>query len=49
MNFGKIKGWNDILDIHNNVFWILNKFYCSGRFHMIYGNHDMIKKKQKFM
>ena len=43
------KRMSDILEIHNNVFWILNKLYCSGRFHMIYGNHDMIKKKQKFI
>ena len=43
------KRMNDILEIHNNVFWILNELYCSGRFHMIYGNHDMIKKEQKFI
>lgn len=43
------KRMKDISEIHNNVFWILNKLYCSGRFHMIYGNHDMIKKNQKFI
>lgn len=43
------KRMSDILDTHSNVFWILKEFYCSGRFHMIYGNHDMIKKEQKFI
>ena len=43
------KRMSDILDTHSNVFWILKEFYCSGRFHMIYGNHDMVKKKQKFV
>ena len=43
------KRMEDILDIHSNVFWILCKFYKRGKFHMIYGNHDMVKRKQCFV
>lgn len=42
------KRMEEILEIHSNVFWILQKFYRCGRFHMIYGNHDMVKGKQGF-
>lgn len=33
-----------IKEVHSNVFWLLSLFYREGRLHMIYGNHDMIKK-----
>lgn len=35
---------NTIVSTHNNVFWLLSQFYKSGRFYMIYGNHDIVKK-----
>jgi len=35
---------SQIISVHSNVFWLLSKFYQKGRFHMIYGNHDMVKK-----
>lgn len=36
---------SQIIEIHNNVFWLLSLFYKRGRLYMIYGNHDMEKKK----
>lgn len=43
------KMMEDILETHSNIFWILSEFYRRKRFYMIYGNHDMVKKKQKFI
>lgn len=37
-----------IVDTYSNCFWIMSKFYEKNRFHMIYGNHDMIKKSSHF-
>lgn len=34
-----------IIEIHNNVFLLLSRFYSENRLYMIYGNHDMEKKK----
>lgn len=36
---------SQIIEIHNNVFWLLSLFYNQDRLYMIYGNHDMEKKK----
>lgn len=38
-----------ISTVHNNIFWLLSQFYRDGRLHMLYGNHDMVKKKQQTM
>lgn len=35
-----------IKDAHEDVFYLLSKFYEEHRFYMIYGNHDMIKKNK---
>lgn len=37
-----------IIEVHSDAFWMMKQFYEDGRFHMIYGNHDVIKSKQKF-
>lgn len=37
-----------IKEIHNNAFWLLSDFYKKGRLHMLYGNHDMVKKYPHF-
>ena len=37
-----------IIHNHSHVFWLLTQFYKSGRFYMIYGNHDMVKKKPNY-
>lgn len=34
---------------HSHIFWILRKFYLKNRFHMIFGNHDIVKKKKKYV
>ena len=36
---------SQIIEIHNNVFWLLSLFYKADRLYMIYGNHDMEKKR----
>lgn len=34
-----------IIEIHSNVYWLLSLFYKQRRLYMLYGNHDMEKKK----
>lgn len=38
-----------IVDMYGDIFQILSKFYQSGRFMMLYGNHDCVKKERNFM
>lgn len=45
----KNKRLSDIMYVHSNAFWLLSKFYNEGRLHLIFGNHDMIKSKNKFV
>lgn len=33
-----------IINVHRDTFILLSRFYRSGRFIMIYGNHDIVKK-----
>lgn len=37
-----------IKEVHNNVFWQLSLFYVQNRLHIIYGNHDIVKKHTSF-
>lgn len=37
-----------IISTHSDAFWLLSQFYREGRFHMIFGNHDIIKKDPKY-
>lgn len=39
--FAKIK------DEHSHIFWIMRKLYETNRFHLIFGEHNMIWKDQK--
>lgn len=39
---------DSIIDTHSNAFWIMSQFYNEGRFHMLYGNHDIVKKNPKY-
>ena len=41
------KRFSEIRDAHSHVFWLLQKFYDSKKFHLIYGNHNMRWKNQK--
>jgi len=37
-----------IIDIHSDAFWLMSQFYHDGRFHMIYGNHDIVKRDPRY-
>ncbi|WMJ85977.1 metallophosphoesterase [Anaerocolumna sp. MB42-C2] len=37
-----------IISIHSDAFWLMSKFYKAGRFYMLYGNHDHVKKYKDF-
>ena len=38
------RSFEQIKEIHGNVFWLLSSFFQKKRLYMIYGNHDMVKK-----
>lgn len=35
---------NQIITMHSDAYWLMSQFYQEGRFHMLFGNHDMEKK-----
>lgn len=37
-----------IIEVHSNVFWLFSLFYRENRLYMLYGNHDMVKKKKHY-
>ena len=37
-----------IKEIHDDVFSLLSRFYMRDRLHMLYGNHDMVKRSPRF-
>ncbi len=39
---------NQIKEIHGNVFWLLSLFYKRSGLYMIYGNHDMVKRRKNY-
>lgn len=43
------KNMEDIIRVHSDVFELLSGFYKAGRLHMLYGNHDIQKKQEKFL
>ncbi len=43
------KEMETIIDMHNDVFWKMSKFYEECRFYTIYGNHDMEKRDKLFV
>lgn len=43
------KEMEQILQVHRDVFSLLSKFYRDGRLYMLYGNHDLQKRKEKFL
>ena len=40
---------SEIMQIHSNAFWLLYKFFKENRLYFIYGNHDMIKRSNKYI
>lgn len=44
----EVKKCSDVVKSNINVFNVLKRFYNTGRFFMIYGNHDIIKSSSNF-
>lgn len=38
-----------IIDVHSDIFWLLSKFYKEGRLYLLYGNHDIVKRRPGYM
>ena len=45
----KNRNLSDIKYVHSDVFWLLSKIFNKSRLHFIFGNHDMVKKDDKFI
>ncbi|MCO1602981.1 metallophosphoesterase [Desulfosporosinus nitroreducens] len=45
----KNKKASDVIYVHSDAFWLLSKFFNEGRLYLIFGNHDMCKKSDKFV
>ena len=43
------RSYDQIIDTHDNVFWLLSKFSQKDRLYMLYGNHDIVKKDPRFV
>ena len=42
------RSFSKIKELHTDSFRMISRFYQAGRLHMLYGNHDIEKKKLKF-
>lgn len=42
------RSFPSIVCMHSDAFWLMAEFYKKKRFYMIYGNHDMVKRKPDF-
>ncbi len=36
-----------IIAAHNDIFWLMSKFYHDNRLRMLYGNHDIVKRRRQ--
>lgn len=43
------KKMSEIINAHPNVFRLLRRFYQDQRLYFIYGNHDMVKRSDKYV
>ena len=41
------RSMKNILDIHSNVFWLFKEFAREDRLYLLYGNHDIVKRKKR--
>jgi UDP-2,3-diacylglucosamine pyrophosphatase LpxH len=41
------KKLQNIVDNYKNIYRLFSRFYCKNRLHMLYGNHDIVKKSPK--
>ncbi len=42
------RSFKSIFNAHRNIYGLLKKFHDNNRLHMIWGNHDMVYKNQKY-
>lgn len=42
------RSMKNIIDIHSNVFWLFKQFYQEDRLYLLYGNHDIVKRKKGY-
>ncbi|MDR7855032.1 metallophosphoesterase [Tissierella sp.] len=45
----ELPDFKEIIRNHNDVFWLMSKFYEDKRFYMLFGNHDIVKKDKRFI
>jgi UDP-2,3-diacylglucosamine pyrophosphatase LpxH len=45
----EIRKFSEIIREHSDVFWLMSQFYKENRFHMIYGNHDIVKRDKEYV
>ena len=38
-----------IVEVHDDIFWMLSRFYEEKRLYMVYGNHDIVKRDKGYM
>lgn len=38
----------DIMHMHSDAYWLMSRFYREGRFYSIFGNHDIVKKNNRY-
>lgn len=43
------RSFSDIFNAHRDTFLLMQKFHHEGRFYMLWGNHDIIKKNRRFV
>ncbi|MDD3841038.1 MAG: metallophosphoesterase family protein, partial [Clostridia bacterium] len=43
------KDFSEIFNMHKDVFRLLSRFHKNNRLYFIYGNHDIVKRDQKFL
>lgn len=41
--------FSSLLQVHRDVYQLIRKFHIEGRFYMIWGNHDIMKKNKIFL
>ncbi len=42
------RNMKNIIDVHSNVFWLFKLFYQENRLYLLYGNHDIVKRKKNY-
>lgn len=40
---------SDIIREHSDIFWLMSKYYEEGRLYHMYGNHDIVKRDNRYL